>query len=252
MSTLEPPGGPTPSSADSNPTPGRRMAPAIVAALLAGLASWGIVEATLRAYTPVFLSMSRPYPTAEDIARITQARIESGTLDFAATGALVGLALGLAGGLSRGSTRSAALAGMIGLLVGGLVEGGAAFGALSYIYKSMDLQADDLLQTLLSHEALWVGVGLAGGLAYGIGRGGRATWVRAALGGLLGAAVATVAYEFLGALAFPTQGIQQPYADSPVPRALAQVLMTLGGALGATAAVAKETSPAFIKANSGR
>jgi hypothetical protein len=236
MNTPEQPDGLAPASETSmgaTPQPGRpAWGLAILAAIVAGVASWGVVEGIQGAYAASFEPESKPYPSAADMVRITRARIVSGTIGYGATGALVGLALGLAGGASRKSGAAALKGGLAGLVVGGLAEAGVAFGGLSFIYKQMDLQADDMLQTLLSHEALWVVVGLAGGLAFGVGRGG---WARAAVGGLIGAAIATVAYEFLGALGFPNDGTHQPYSNTPITRSLAQVLIPLGAALGAAA-----------------
>ena len=236
MNTPEQPDGPAP-TAELMPTGAAiRARPAwglaILAAIVAGVASWGIVEGVLTAYAASFEPTTKPYPSAADTVRITRARIVSGTIGYGMTGALVGLTLGLAGGASRKSGVAALKGGLAGLVVGGLAEAGAAFGGLSFLYNSMDFQADEILQTLLSHEALWVVVGLAGGLAFGVGRGGLA---RAAVGGLIGAAIATCAYEFLGALAFPNDGTHQPYGDTPITRGLAQVLIPLGTALGAAA-----------------
>jgi hypothetical protein len=208
---------------------------AIIAAIVAGFGSWGVVEGVLLSYATAFQSHTQPYPTAEEIARIIRARIVSGTITFGATGAMVGLAFGLAGGASRRSIKRAALAGMAGLIVGGLAETGAAYGGLKFIYTKIDMQADDMLQTLLSHEALWAVVGLAGGLAFGLGIGGWRAWLKSAVGGLVGAAIATVVYEFLGALVFPTDGTHLPYANTAITRALAQVLIALGIAIGAVA-----------------
>ena len=204
----------------------------LAASVIASAGSWLFVEGLLHAYKASFEPISKPYPSAEDIERITRARIVSGTLAFGATGGLLGLMLGLAGGVSRGSIKSAALSGMTGLLLGGLAEAGVAWLTLSIIYKKLDLQSEDMLQTLLCHEALWAVVGVAGGLAFGLGLGGRGRWWRAAVGGLIGAALATVVYEFVGALAFATHGTHQPHGDSMVTRALAQVLVPFGTAIG--------------------
>ncbi len=155
----------------------------------------------------------------------TRARIESGTLAFGVTGGLVGLMLGVAGGLSRKSNKSTILAGAIGLLLGGLIEGGAARLGLWLIYHRFDPQTEDILQAMLGHLGLWGAVGLTGGLAFGLGLGGRGRWWRAAIGGLVGASLATVVYDFLGALVFATHGTHQPLADTPETRALAQILI---------------------------
>jgi hypothetical protein len=220
----------------AGPSSRRTWIIAVVAAIGAGLGSWGVVEGVLNAYTPAFQSRTSPYPTAEEIARITRARIACETITFAATGGLLGLVLGLAGGISRRSIKWATLAGLLGLVVGGLAEAGSAYGTLQFIYTKIDVQSEDLLQSMLSHLALWAVIGLAGGLAFGLGLGGRGAWWKAAAGGLVGFALATVAYELIGALVLPTDGTHQPFGDSARSRVLAQVLITLGAAIGAVAA----------------
>ena len=85
---------------------------------------------------------------------------------------------------------------------------------------------------MLSHEVLWSVAGAVGGLVCAIGAGGRDRSKRMALGGWLGAALATVGYELVGALAFPTHQAQLPVSDSPQTRALAHGLLALGAALG--------------------
>jgi hypothetical protein len=242
MSTHEPPTNPEPTpqpgggdvvaSPRSSVTPGTWIF-VIVAAILAGVGSWFVLERTLDAYKASFEVRSGPYPTAEDAAQITQARIASGTLAFGVTGALFGLMLGVAGGLSRKSNKATILAGVFGLVLGGLAEGGAGRLSLWLIYHRFDPQTEDMLQSLLGHLGLWSAVGLTGGLAFGLGLGGRGRWWRATIGGLVGAGVATVVYEFLGALVFATHGTHQPLADTPETRALAQILIPLGAAIGA-------------------
>jgi hypothetical protein len=203
----------------------------LTATVVAGLGSWLIVEGLLQAYKAEFQPRSRPYPTVEDIARINKARTVCGTIAFGATASLLGLMLGLAGGLSRHSIKAAALSGLAGLLLGGILEAGAAWISLKIIYTKLD--NEDMLQTLLSHEALWVVPGLVSGLALGLGLGGKGRWARTAIGGLIGAVLATVVYEFVGALVFPTAGTHQPIAEWVATRALAQILIPLGAAVGA-------------------
>jgi hypothetical protein len=95
---------------------------------------------------------------------------------------------------------------------------------------------------LLGHLGLWSAMGLMGGLAVGLGLGGRGRWWRTMIGGMVGAAIATVVYEFLGALVFPIDGTHQPLADFPKTRALAQILMPLGVAIGALLAASDPKS----------
>ena len=71
----------------------------------------------------------------------------------------------------------------------------------------------EMASSLLVHGLPWAAVGAAGGLAFGIGLGGRARAVRGLLGGLLGAIAGAFLYEIIGALALP-----DARSSSPSPR----------------------------------
>ena len=178
----------------------------------------------------------KPVPTNEDARQITLAKVASGTAVFAATGGILGLALGFAGGLSRRSIGVAASAGAVGLLVGAVGEAGVNRLALPVIYARLDPQASELMLPLFAHEAIWTMAGIAGGLAFGLGAGGRRLWPRAALGGFLGAVLAVVVVEFAGALVFPSHRTHLPIAGSAEARALGHLLVALGTAVGAVMA----------------
>jgi hypothetical protein len=220
----------------------RAWALAVVAGALAGLAAWGAGEAVLRAYHSALSPPFKPVPLLEDSLKITRARVSSGVALVTATGALVGLALGAAGGASRRSAGSAIGAGGLGMLAGTLAAAGVSGVSLPLLYARLDPQSGDLLTPLLGHVAAWSAAGAAGGLAFGIGAGREGLWPRTTLGGLVGAALATVVYELAGALLFPTHGTHLPVAGSPETRAAAQVLVGLGAAIGAVAA-ADEAKP---------
>lgn len=224
----------------------RTWALALAAGGLAGLAAWGTGEAVLRAYHSALSPPFKPVPLLEDSLKIMSARVASGVALVTATGALIGLALGAAGGASRRSVGSALTAGGLGLLVGGLVAAGVSSLSLPLLYAKLDPQSGDLLIPLLGHIAAWSAAGASGGLAFGVGAGRKGLWPRTALGGLVGAALATVVYELAGALLFPTHGTHLPVAGSPVTRATAQILVGLGAAIGAVVAAdeAKPKQPA--------
>jgi hypothetical protein len=96
----------------------------------------------------------------------------------------------------------------------------------------------DLALALRTHAAIWLAVGTAAGLALGFGLGGGGAQVaRATLGGILGAGLAAVIYEFGGALVFPLAETFQPVAKYPTPRLMAHLTMALCVAAGACWAV---------------
>lgn len=213
---------------------GRTWALVIVAGIIAGVGSWLATEAVLKAYQATFVKGPTPYPTPEEMQQSQRIRIVGGSVALAVTGGLLGLALGVAGGASRPSIRAALTAGALGLLVGGTIEGGVARLVLWFSYTRMDLQADDLLGPILCHLVTWSVAGALGGLAFGIG--GRFRWPSTMLGGAVAAALAIVAYDLLGAVLLASHRTHLPHADTPETRALAQVLVSIGTAIGSVVA----------------
>ena len=126
--------------------------------------------------------------------RWRDARVYSATLTFTTMGGLLGLAWAWRADWhgARSSRRpggdSGALAriGRRGFLVAGprvvlLQEARPAIGRPG--------------APLLTHGAIWSAVGAIGGLAFGLGLGGRGRWKATLVRGLVGAAAATVVYE---------------------------------------------------------
>ena len=108
---------------------------------------------------------------------------------------------------------------------------GAVLGAVTPLvlfplfYAAKQLTATtepDLVVSLLLHAGTWASLGAVGGLAFAIGAGGRGRIGRAVIGGFLGAFVATLLYEVIGAVLFPLAGTGEPIAETWEPRVLAQ------------------------------
>jgi hypothetical protein len=133
----------------------------------------------------------------------------------------------LAGGLAGRSAGRAALAAFAGLILG------TAAGALpSFIvmpwhwdHRNDDPATLDLLGPFLIHLGLWSAVGLAAGLAFGIGARGfkPARLLEAALVGLVGAIAGTFVFEMVGAIRFPFDHTADPFSDTPGTRLLARL-----------------------------
>jgi hypothetical protein len=160
-------------------------------------------------------------------------------LSYGVLGAVLGLALGLTGGLSRRSVRGSVVGSIVGLVLGGAAGAGAARLFVPLFLKNENTAvADDLILPLLTHWAIWCPIGLAAGLALGVGLGGsRGRLIAAAGGGLIGAAVATGLYETFGAILFPLDRTGQPLAEGAGGRFLAHVLVATGTALVVALAV---------------
>ena len=95
----------------------------------------------------------------------------------------------------------------------------------------------EMAASLLVHGLPWGAVGAVGGLAFGIGQGGRAAGWRDLLGGLLGAVPGAILYEIAGALALPGTKIIEPVASTWGVRLLAQGLAVISVAAGVAALV---------------
>ncbi len=204
----------------------------IAAGLLAGAASSVVGEVIQNRYQGDLVPRLRIHPSPEDMRRWRDARLYSATLTFTAMGGFLGLTMGLAGGLARRSVLASSLAAIGGLLLGTAAGASTALGLVSNFYKKYDPQLGDLTLPLLTHGGIWSAVGAIGGLAFGLGLGGNGRWKATVVGGLVGAAAATVIYEFVGALAFATNKTDLPVSSSITTRGMAQLLVAILSAVG--------------------
>ena len=86
---------------------------------------------------------------------------------------------------------------------------------------------------LRTHGGIWLTIGAAAGLALGIGLGNWARIARALIGGVLGAVVGSVIYEFGGAVLFPLAETFRPMSHETMPRLFADISVALCIAAGA-------------------
>jgi hypothetical protein len=217
---------------------------ALAAGAGAALVSWLLIEATRDSFKPGvrtarFGAMTFLVPGWEERA---SAVTQNAGLALGLTGATVGLAFGLAGGLARRSARAGAMAAFLGLVLGAAGGAGAALAAVPLASRVRDRDPGnmslEMASSLLVHGLPWAAVGGVGGLAFGIGLGGRSRAGRGLLGGLLGAIVGTFLYEVIGALAFPGTKILDPIAATWDIRLLGQLLAVIPAAAGIAASVA--------------
>jgi hypothetical protein len=245
--TEVPSSGPAPPISDA-PPPGRGRSRAVsLWALGAGagaaLVSWLLIEATRDSFKPTgtttrFGSFTFLIPGWQE--RST-AVTRNAALALGLTGAIVGLAMGLAGGLARRSARAGVVAALLGLVLGAAAGAGTALAAVplaTHVHeRDPGNMSVEMASSLLVHGLPWAAVGAVGGLAFGIGLGGRAQVGRGLLGGLLGAVAGALLYEVIGALAWPDTKIIDPIAASLGIRLLAQVLAVILAAAGVAAMV---------------
>ncbi len=222
---------------------GRLLIFAAVAGLLAGLASEFICERIMNSYHTDLNPPVQQNPNPEDVRRMREARVYSATLTFTALGGLLGLALGLAGGMARRSVVASSSAAILGLTLGSAAAGSLSLALASYFYKYLTAnpQYDGLLLPLFTHSAIWSAVGGVGGVAFGLGIGGRGRWKATLGGGVAGAVAAAVIYELVGAVAFASSKTDMPLSSSATTRAMALLLVASLSSIGAVLALREPT-----------
>ena len=83
---------------------------------------------------------------------------------------------------------------------------------------------------MLMHGVIWGPLGAAAGLAIAIGMGEPRLIGRAMVAGLVGAVVGGVAFDLVGAFAFPLAKTDSPISQTWATRLLARLLVTVGTA----------------------
>ncbi|QDV34258.1 hypothetical protein [Tautonia plasticadhaerens] len=220
---------------------------ALGAGLVGGLIAWAAGEAAIAAVKPETEMLSAMGVMMETVSRkgeieanATKSHLSSGVL-----GGALGLCLGLGGGLARRSARQGAIAGAVGLVVGGAVgtAGSMALAPVYQAHRDAEPLSTDLTVPMLVHGGIWTLVGAAGGLAFGLGLGaGRGDLVAAVVGGLIGAALGTLAFEALGAAAFPLDKTHMPVSASGTSRLASRMTVALLAAAGIGAMLTREPS----------
>ena len=123
---------------------------------------------------------------------------------------------------------------MVGFVLGGIAGALVPQLVLPVYYKNS--LAGDLIYSLMIHGGTWGAIGAAAGLAFAIGLGGWHAIVRGLVGGVAGALLATVIYEFAGGLLFTNAMTDRPISQTVVSRLVARVLVTVFIAAGLVAA----------------
>jgi hypothetical protein len=212
---------------------------------LAGLAAWLLGEYALDWFSPELVSaavggrMGGPDAPTPDSTRM--AAVKNAALAFGLLGALLGGLLGLAGGMIRPSLRAGLAAGLIGAALGMAAGASASLGVLPVYNRILNRPgaADaEILWAIAALGVVWGAAGAAGGAAFGLGMGG---WRRVAaglVGGALGGLLGAVAFEMLGAIAFPLAATTQPISESRESRLVARALVALFVSAGVAAFVA--------------
>ncbi|OJW17827.1 MAG: hypothetical protein BGO49_30475 [Planctomycetales bacterium 71-10] len=212
---------------------------------LAGLAAWLLGEYALDWFSPELISasaggrMGGPDAPTPDTTRM--AAVKNAALAFGLLGSLLGGLLGVAGGMIRPSLRAGLAAGLVGAALGMAAGASASLGVLPVYNRILNRPgaADaEVLWAITALGTVWGAAGAAGGVAFGLGMGG---WRRAAaglVGGALGGLLGAVAFEMVGAIAFPLAATTQPISESQESRLVARALVALFVSAGVAAFVA--------------
>jgi hypothetical protein len=203
----------------------------LIAGVLAGGAAWAGGEATYNYFQPSKAAASQAYAFAKLNAEKDVADGRNAAIAYGLLGAATGLALGLTAGLARRSVRWAVAGALTGLVLGGLLPALVAPWVVPLYRKFYWPETPDLKLPIMIHGAMWCAAGLAAGLAFGVGLGGRRWLIRGALGGLIGAAIATVLIDALGAAFFSLSRTDLPIAESTTVRLLSRIGVAVGIAL---------------------
>jgi hypothetical protein len=224
-------------SPPKSPSTTRLAGLALAVGLLAGAGAWIAGEAILESYRADLNPRIGREVDVEAVRRFAGAHLASASATFAALGGILGLGLGLAGGLARRSASAGARAALLGCVLGSIAGVSASRLVLPHFFKTHDPQSQDLLPPLLTIASIGSAIGAAGGLAFGVGIGGRNRWLKSTVGGLIGAALAAVFYEFGGAIAFPTAKTELPISLAYASRAMLHVLVATMAAAGSVLAL---------------
>ncbi len=206
-----------------------------LAGLVAGLAAFGIGEATYKIIPArrIMLNTMGTIAPAVTAEHQTAADVRNAALAFAVLGGCLGGCLGLAGGLARRSGGAAAAAGLLGLLLAAGLAGGVSLGTLKTFGDARVIYSDyDMPLSMAMHGLIWGLSGAAAGLAFGVGMGRRRLLATAPAAGFAGAVLGAIAFDLIGAGLFPMADTGDPVSITWASRLTARLLVAL-----ATAAV---------------
>ncbi len=157
---------------------------------------------------------------------------KNGALTFGLLGLCLGACLGMAGGLARRSMSGAVAGTLLGTALGVALGASVSWLCLPWFTMARLLYSDhDLILSLGMHGLIWGSVGAGAGLAFAVGLGKPRRGLPGPIAGLLGALLGTLAFEVIGAVAFPLAECDEPISRTWVTRLMARLLVSVGAAV---------------------
>jgi hypothetical protein len=224
-------GGAMPSPEVSSVAGIKTLVAALAVAVAAGVVAWSLAD-RFRVSERVLRDRRSGEGVFSGFAELSISHaIRNGITGYAILGGILSLGLGVTAGLLNGrrSIARAFLAGLTGVMLGAC--GGAASSYVLIPIFFGNLENADLTRSMLIHLGIWTAVGAASGLAFGIGSGSRGVLSRSLVGGITGAALATLLFDFTGAF-FPLAHTERPLAEEAGTRLAVSMLLGLSVAGG--------------------
>lgn len=215
-----------------------RVNPALLLFLagLAGLLSWAIAERTGNtASIPLEIS-AKNYQFKELNAATIRMNSINGALVYGGLGAITCLAIACSfTNVAKKQRRQIIPSALIGAILGFIAGSLPCFIVmrLHWMNRNNDPSVLDLTRPLLYHLGLWLPIGIAAGLVYGIHcrlRG--SSLIQSMVTGLFGALLGTFFYEFAGAILLPMDLTVDPVAATVKARLLAHLSVPIGISIG--------------------
>ena len=207
-----------------------------LAGLIAGLAAFGIGEATYKLIPAQKVKINTMGIILQAATAETQsvANVRNAALAFGVLGACLGGCLGVAGGLARRSAVAAAGAGLLGLLLGAGLCAGVSLATVKPFTEALIVNSDyDIIISMSMHGLLWGLAGAAAGLAFAVGLGGGGRLVLLApVAGFIGAVLGAIAFDLVGAGLFSQAETGEPISTTWTSRLVARLLVALATAAG--------------------
>jgi len=213
----------------------------------AGYAGWSIGERTRNfAEVPLEIS-SKAYQFAELNAALIRVNSINGAIVYGGLGLCLAIAATLAGRLATTGQRPRFFVGLVGVALATVLSGLPSFLMMPLSAASADADPGslDLTTPLLIHLGLWCPIGAGIGLACGMLQGeSRKTIADRVVAGIVGAALGTVVYEFVGAISIPTGKTNEPLPGTETARLAAMLCVAIGIGLAMTRVNLKACKPA--------